>query len=66
MINTLLHPSVPARPQEAAGRIDKVAESNKENDDETPLEMVPRLDFEGGQEKDGEGEEMAFSAPLIV
>lgn len=46
--------------------MDIMAAWNKENGDETPLEMIPRWDFWPVQEKDGEGEETAFSASLIV
>jgi len=45
MIRTLLSLIIPARQQQAAGRINMVAEWNKENDDETLLEMMPRWDF---------------------
>jgi len=45
MIRTLSYLMMPARQQQAAGRINMVAEWNKENGDETPLEMMPRRDF---------------------
>ena len=45
MIRIVLYLPIPARLRETAARIDMVAEWNKENDDETLLEMMPRWDF---------------------